>query len=224
VVHVITPANRDLYIEELEDMFRMRHDVAVQELGWSIPNMDSARYQDEFDHEDTIYFVELDADRRVIATARLNPTTRPHLMTEVFPELCEFNGVPVADDIFEYSRFLVKKTGIKRRMYATAQAHISLAIVEYCLAAKIRHVSWVTYKRSYPLALRMWKTRPLGLPRYFETDDADYIAAISDMTEESLQRTRDLAHIQRPVCEITIPLQSAPQLTQLPALTSTYFG
>lgn len=224
MVHVITPANRSLYADALEDMFRMRHNVAVQELGWIIPNMDSARDQDEFDHEETIYFVELDSERNVIATARLNPTTRPHLMTEVFPELCEFSGVPIGEDIYEYSRFLVKKTGIKRRIYATAQAHISLAIVEYCLAAKIKHVSWVTYKRSYPLALRMWKTRPLGLPRYFEADDADYIAAISDMTEESLQRTRNLAHIQRPVCEITIPLESAPQLTQLHASTPHHFG
>lgn len=202
----------------------MRHHVAVNELGWTIPNMETARDKDEFDHDETIYFVELDAERHVIATARLNPTTRPHLMTEIFQKLCEFNGVPVGEDIYEYSRFLVKKSGIKRRTYANAQAHISLSIVEYCLAANIKQVTWVTYKRSYPLALRMWKTRPLGLPRYFASDDADYIAAISDMSEESLKRTRDLAHIQRPVCEITLPLEAAPQLTQLPARSETYFG
>jgi acyl-homoserine lactone synthase len=196
-------------------MFEMRYHVAVNELGWAIPNMVSKRDQDEYDRDDTIYFLEFDDKRRVIATARLNPTTKPHLMTDIFPHLCEFGGVPVADDIFEYSRFLVRKQGVPRRINVNAQAHISLAVVEYCIAANIKKVSWVTYKKSYPLALRMWKTRPLGLPQYFDIDDEDYVAAISDMNQESLERTRRLARINRPICQITLPIQAAPQLTEL---------
>ncbi|MGJ8562723.1 MAG: acyl-homoserine-lactone synthase [Alphaproteobacteria bacterium] len=224
MVHVITSANRDLYGEALEAMFVMRFHVAVNELGWTIPNMASGRDKDAYDREDTVYFIEYDDDGEVIATARLNPTTKPHLMTDVFSTLCEFDGVPQSDDVFEYSRFLVRKQGVSRRRNLEAQAHISLAIVEYCLAAGISHVSWVSYKKSYPLALRMWKTRPLGLPQYFKDDDAHYIAAISEMSPESLQRTRDLSRIQKPVCQITLPLQRAPHLTRLPVSSLTLFG
>ena len=202
----------------------MRYHVAVNELGWTLPESPNGYDKDAFDRDDTVYLLDINENGQVVGTARLNPTTKPHLMTEIFSNLCEFSGVPVGDDIFEYSRFLVKKQGISRRDNLQTQARISLAIVEYCLAAGINKVSWVSYKRSYPLALRMWKTRPLGLPQYFRSDDADYIAAISDMTEQSLQRTRDLAHIRRPVCQITVPLDAAPQLTRLAATTTTLFG
>ncbi len=215
MVHIVTPANRLFYRSELEEMYRLRFHVAVNELGWTLPDMLTQYDKDAYDRDDTIYFLHYAPDGSLIATARLNPTTRPHLMTDVFSNLCEFNGVPQSDEIFEYSRFLVRKGGVPRAVNLRAQAHISLAIVEYCLAASIKQVSWVSYKRSYPLALRMWKTRPLGLPQYFEADDAHYIAAISDMTEESLKRTRDLARIQGPVGHMTVPLQSAPELTHL---------
>lgn len=224
MVHVVTSANRYLYRDEIEEMYTLRYSVAVNELGWTIPNTTEKRDKDAYDRDDTVYVLEFDDAGVLIATARLNSTLRPHLMTDVFPHLCEFTGVPAASDIYEYSRFLVKKKGVPRRVNIRAQAHISLAIVEYCLAANIRQVSWVSYKRSYPLALRMWKTRPLGLPQYFEADDAHYIAALSDMSEESLQRTRDLARIQRPVCRITVPLQAAPQLTQLTKTPMTLLG
>lgn len=221
MVHVITPANRYLYVNELEEMYRLRYDVAVNELGWSIPNVGEKHDKDNYDYDNTIYFLERNGAGHLIATARLNPTAQPHLMTDVFSELCEFDGVPIGPDIYEYSRFLVKRNGVNRKDNLRAQAHISLAIVEYCLAAGIKQVSWVSYKRSYPLALRMWKTRPLGLPQYFESDDAHYIAAISDMTEESLRRTRELAHIQEPVCRITLPLDAAPDIAKPPRTALT---
>ena len=224
MVDIVTSANRYLYHNALEEMYALRYHVAVNELGWTIPNTADQRDKDEFDFDDTIYFLKFDDERRLIATARLNPTTRSHLMTEVFPHLCHFSGVPKADNIFEYSRFLVRKDGVSRRANIEAQAHISLAIVEYCLAANIRQVSWVSYKRSYPLALRMWKTRPLGLPQYFEADDTEYIAALSDMNLESLRRTRDLARIQYPVCNITVPIEIAPQLTRLTLPPMTLLG
>lgn len=224
MVHVVTSANRYLYREAIEDMHRMRYHVAVNELGWTLPEGLGGYDKDAYDRDDTVYLLDLNDDGRVVGTARLNPTTKPHLMTDVFADLCEFSGVPVGGDIFEYSRFLVKKQGISRRDNLLSQARVSLAIVEYCLAAGIHRLSWVSYKRSYPLALRMWKTRPLGLPQYFPADDAEYIAAISDMTDLSLQRTRDLARIQKPVCQITVPLEVAPELTRLSATTPTQFG
>ncbi len=215
MVDVVTSANRYLYHNALEDMYALRYHVAVNELGWTIPEASDQRDKDAYDFDDTVYFLKFDDDRKLIATARLNPTTRSHLMTDIFPHLCHFTGVPQADDIYEYSRFLVRKQGVSRRVNLEAQAHISLAVVEYCLAANIRQVSWVSYKRSYPLALRMWKTRPLGLPQNFEADDCDYIAALSDMSFESLRRTRDMARIQYPVCNMTVPIEIAPQLTRL---------
>lgn len=217
MVHVITPANRYLYNDMMDKMFVMRWFVAIKELGWTLPDASNEFDKDAYDHDETIYFIDLDQDKNVIGTARLNPTLRPHLLSDIFPQLCNLNGVPKGKTVYEYSRFLVKKTGVPRREYARSQAHISLSVAEYCLAAGITQLSWVTYKRSYPLALRMWKTEPLGLPQYFESDEADYIAGISHMGAESLERTRRLAQISQPVCHITVPLELVPELAQLSA-------
>ena len=214
MVTIVTSANRHLHEVDLRDMHRLRYHVAVNELGWTLPDGGDGVDIDRYDRDDTIYFLHRASNGELIATARLNPTTRPHLMTDIFPDLCSFDGVPMAEDIYEYSRFLVKRRGVSRRENLRGQACISLAIVEYCLAADIRQVSWVSYKRSYPLALRMWVTRPLGLPQYFEEDDADYIAAISDMNSASLQKTRDLARIYEPVGHITVELDFAPDLAK----------
>ena len=59
---------------------------------------------------------------------------------------------------------------------------------------------------------------------YFEADDTEYIAALSDMNLESLRRTRDLARIQYPVCNITVPIEIAPQLTRLTLPPMTLLG
>lgn len=211
MVHIITSANRHLYGPEIEDMLRLRYRVAVEELNWSLPFDPKGIDRDDFDQADTIYFLDYSPSGELIATARLNPTTSPHLMSEVFEDLCNFTGVPVGEDIYEYSRFLVQKRGVPRRVNLAAQARISIAVVEYCLAAGIKHLSWVSYKRSYPLALRMWVSRPLGIPKFFEEDNAEYIAAISDMTEESLSKTRNLAKIHSPVSQMTVPLDVVPE-------------
>lgn len=100
MVHVVTSANRYLYREEIEEMYALRYQVAVNELGWTIPNMTEKRDKDAYDREDTVYFLKFDSSGTLIATARLNPTLRPHLITDVFSRLCEFGGVPKAPDIF----------------------------------------------------------------------------------------------------------------------------
>lgn len=216
MVAIVTAKNFDLYETAMEEMYRLRYFVAIEELGWQLPDSEGSRDKDAYDRDDTIYFLDFDDAGELIGTARLNPTTKPHLMTDIFPTLCSFTDIPVAPDIYEFSRFLVKKTGVNRRVNIRSQARLCLAVVEYCLAANIKQVSWVSYKRSYPLALRMWETRPLGLPRYFEVDDKDYIAAISDMTLTSLRRTQKLAKMDDPVGRITVPLARAPSLFSFP--------
>ena len=224
MVDVVTSLNRMYYEKALENMFTMRHHVAINELGWTIPGQGTGKDKDQFDTDDTIYFLEFDETGRVIGTARLNPTTRPHLLTDIFPELCDLQSPPVGDDIFEYSRFMVLRKGVPKDVHLRTRVRITLAIIEYCVSAGINKISWVTYKQKYPIAVDMWNTRPLGLPRHFEDDNADYIAAVSDMTPEGLARTRDIARIQTPVCSMTLPLQQVPVNLRQPKRAAVNFG
>ena len=65
---------------------RYRHRVFVETLGWQLQCRDALEW-DQFDREDTLYVIAQNAVGDVIGTARLLPTTRPYLLSEVFPVL-----------------------------------------------------------------------------------------------------------------------------------------
>ncbi|MBK6705449.1 MAG: hypothetical protein IPG56_17935 [Caulobacteraceae bacterium] len=48
---------------------------------------------DEFDSEEAMYLIDVDANGDVQQSARLLPTLSPHLMSEVFAKLCD-DGPP----------------------------------------------------------------------------------------------------------------------------------
>jgi N-acyl-L-homoserine lactone synthetase len=81
-----------------------RHRVFVERLGWQLDTQDGAEV-DQFDRPDTVYVAIEDEQGDIAGCARLLPTTRPYLLSEVFPQL--LNGLPPPNDptIWELSRF-----------------------------------------------------------------------------------------------------------------------
>ena len=77
------------------------------------------------------------------------------------------------------------------------RARIPSAINKFCLEANIAQLTFLGYMSSYARTVKVWKTRPLGPPCYFEEDDATYIGAISEMTRTGLQNIRDAFHLAR---------------------------
>lgn len=205
MVEIVTHQNKSLYEAELRDMFEMRYRVA-KELGWELPAAKDGLDIDQFDREDTIHFLEFNDQRQVKACARLNPTTKPNLLSDIFPEFCELGGIPDDPKVYEYSRYMVEKAGQSKLDFLMARARITLAINEYCLENAIDRVTVLTYMKNYPIACAIWKTRPLGVPRVYAPDDAKYIAAISDMTDEGLDKARAFARIKEPVASFIVPL------------------
>lgn len=209
MIEIVTSTNMSLYKDEIDDMFQMRYRTAVDELGWSLPDAKSGYDIDAYDTADTIYFLKLDADRSVMACARLNPTTNATLMQDVFPDFCTFDNVPRDSNTYELTRYLVEKRGHSKDEFLEGRAHIIVAINEYCLANGIKHVSWLTYKQNYPEACLLWNTEPLGLAKYVADDGAEYIAARSKMTHNGLQRCRAWAQTDRQVANLVVPLSYA---------------
>lgn len=81
-----------------------RHRVFVERLGWQLDAQDGAE-SDEFDRPDTVYVAVEDERGDIVGCARLLPTTKPYLLSELFPQL--LNGLPPPRDpsIWELSRF-----------------------------------------------------------------------------------------------------------------------
>jgi acyl homoserine lactone synthase len=81
-----------------------RHKVFVENLGWDLYAPDGLE-QDQFDRPDTVYVVARDDEDEVCGCARLLPTTRPYLLSEVFPQLLNGAMPPSSPEIWELSRF-----------------------------------------------------------------------------------------------------------------------
>lgn len=204
MIHVVTQKNRELYEDALQDMYRMRYRAAVEEMGWRIEVDENGRDIDEFDYPDTVYMLHFNDDGSVGACGRLNPTNRPHLMSEVFPNMCE-DGVPIGDNIYEYSRYLIERKGKTQQEFMKSWMLITQAVNEYCIQENIKSVSWLARKRLYGLSTYLWKTRPLGLPKYYEDDQRDYIAAISSMDKDGLGRVQKYSKTFEPVLTYISP-------------------
>ncbi len=212
MVDIITHENRSLYEDAIDEMFRLRYQVAVNEMGWPLPNAKDGYDIDEFDTDDTIYLVDYASDGRMVACARLNPTTKPNLLSDIFPQYCDFGTIPNDNEIYEYSRYMVTKVGLSQAEFIRVRANITLAVNEFCLAYGIRQVTLLTYMKNYPIAAHIWDTVPLGTPQIYAPDGTQYIAAICTLTEEGLARSRQYAGTNEKVASMVVPLHCAKRL------------
>ena len=195
MVYLISQRNSKLNSRVLDRMYRMRHKVAVEHWGWRIPSACEGVDKDEFDTLEALHFVKIADDGCIHGCARLLPTTLPHMLSEVFPDACDRDGVPVGPDIYEFSRFFVDKTMMSRRDYIKTGYELLAAIAEWSFANGVRQLSWYSFQVTYGLALPLWTTKPLGSPKTHEGDESVYVPAISNITAEAVARTRSKAQV-----------------------------
>jgi acyl-homoserine lactone synthase len=79
---VIRPHHRKVFAGLLEQMFRLRHRVFIERLGWKL-DTDGLLEMDQFDHGGCLHVVALDGEGRVRATSRLTPSLEPNVTCDV---------------------------------------------------------------------------------------------------------------------------------------------
>lgn len=94
--------------ELLQDLYTnlgtYRREVFVELLGWELETPNGCE-QDQFDRPDTVYVVARNDEGNINGCARLLPTTKPYLLSEIFPQLLNGLPPPASPDIWELSRF-----------------------------------------------------------------------------------------------------------------------
>ncbi len=145
-------------------MFASRKAVFVDLLKWDVPVIDGQYEVDQFDDEHAVYLILADADGRHLGSARLLRSTRPHILGDLFPQLCD-GPVPVAPGIWEITRFLLDRDLTARQRREVRDALV-VALVEHALNAGIGHytaiaeMSWMQQILAFG-----WECWPLGLTR-----------------------------------------------------------
>lgn len=161
MIHIIQnqswTANRRL----LDTMFIDRKRLFVDLFGWDVPVVDGRFEIDQFDTDDTVYIICADAAGTHEASLRLMPTTRPHMLKELFAHLCP-GGVPTGQTTWESTRLcLPQRHGAERRR--ELRNLLISAMVDFAIARGIERLTGVLPDAFRKEVLAMgWAAEPLG--------------------------------------------------------------
>lgn len=127
-------------------MFQLRHEIFYEKLQWEVNSINGLEY-DEFDDADAVYVAARSyVNRNVEGCWRLRPTTTPYMLKDTFPQLLGGGKAPVADDIWEISRFAVTNTPYLDTRYGFGEISkdIIAATVDFALENQISSYVMVT--------------------------------------------------------------------------------
>ncbi|NVN88194.1 MAG: GNAT family N-acetyltransferase [Rhodopseudomonas sp.] len=196
MIRIVNNDNRARYAKSMDQHFRMRHKIFVQERGWKEFERGTIE-TDEFDTEHAVYGLAIDRQDDVVGCFRLYPTTLPHMMSEHFAWMVD-GPVPQRSDLLEASRYSIMEGRRDSRTYQ----ELFLGIVEYCLSQGITGATALARTLRVPILQSIGMiVRPLGLPA--DIAGESNVAVLMETSEESLARIRKNAGVIGSVLEST---------------------
>src|SRR4051812_11304572 len=197
MIHIVTAENRERYVDAMEQAYRLRHRVFVDEMKWTDLRKEDGREIDQFDDEHALHMLYL-RNGEVLGYQRMLPTTRPHLLSEVMPQLCE-DERPAGSHVWEWTRYCVQPAHRERGRALSPVANALLSgIVEWGLASG---VSTILIEMNPLWLLRLvqlhFRTTPLGLPKRLGSQDV--LAVTASFDHRTLARLQEMRGDQEPV-------------------------
>lgn len=167
MVRVITGHNARAYSQLVAAMHRDRKRVFIDTLRWNLPH-EADRELDQFDNEHAEYLILQDrATGDHLASLRLLRTDRPHLMSEVFPYLCE-GAVPRGPRIREVTRLCLSPR-LRARDRLRARNALINGLVRHVQQQDVRALTGLSELGFLGQVLAAgWDCMPLGLPQTVE--------------------------------------------------------
>lgn len=180
-VHAIQGFDR-AFDRELDLAFRFRHAAFVQEAGWHNLHRADGLEIDQFDTDDTIHIVLIDDDS-VRAYSRLNPTTKSHMLPEVYPHLAA-QPIPRDNRTWEWSRMgTAKHARTDGRGWSGPIGLLLRCVSHTAFSHGIDSLVWQAHPTWVSRACQLgFNPRPLGFPHLI--DGEKVIAAVMDVREE----------------------------------------
>ncbi|HEY6645115.1 acyl-homoserine-lactone synthase [Povalibacter sp.] len=206
MIYIVNAQNRGLFHADLAAMHRHRKVTFVDRLGWRVPVIADEEI-DAYDGDATLYLIARTNDvAPVLGSARLLPTSGPHLMSDLFASTC-VDGPPRGRNVWEASRFCAMPT-LRRRERLDVLWQVFCGIMETALLHDIEQVIFTANSALLPLALECgWQSRRLG-PTL--ADGADTMTAIGvDIELTGLRTLRRRFRIDSPITRLISPFQIA---------------
>ncbi|MBX9898037.1 MAG: autoinducer synthase [Qipengyuania sp.] len=145
-------------------MFADRKQVFVDMLRWNVPVIDGRFEIDQFDSDLATYIIAANGTGEHLGSLRLLPTGHPHILGELFADLCD-DGVPRGPHVAEITR-LCLHTRLPAVARLTVRNQLITAMVDHCLRIGIVVLTGVVTWPFLEQILAMgWRAAPLGPPR-----------------------------------------------------------
>lgn len=129
--------------EIVNEIFRLRYETFVDRLEWDISANDGLE-RDQFDEMAPFHIAVKNSNGGVDGCWRALPTTGDYMLRSVFPELLQGEQVPEASDIWEISRFAVRKGSSKVASGYMAETTVDMVRSFYDFAMAMNINSYVT--------------------------------------------------------------------------------
>jgi acyl-homoserine lactone synthase len=142
-------------------MFADRKCLFVDLMGWDVPVVDGRYEIDRFDGDEATYIIATDLNDSHLGSLRLLPTTRAHILGDIFTELCD-GVVPSGPAIWEITR-LCLPVRLRATGRLAVRNRLISAMVDHALANGIGVFTGVT-SWSFLEQIRKigWNCEPLG--------------------------------------------------------------
>jgi N-acyl-L-homoserine lactone synthetase len=147
----------------LRSMFAARKSVFIDLLKWDLPVLDGRYEIDQFDDQHARYLILTDSANEHLASARLLPTTQPHILDGLFPALCA-GEIPRGPRVWEITRFCLgrqlrstERRQVRNQLVSALATHaLDTGIDTYTGVAEM---AWLQQILSFG-----WQCRALGEP------------------------------------------------------------
>ncbi len=166
MIRVIDNSNRETSREALSAMHADRKAVFVDRLKWNVPVVDGRYEIDEFDNEHAVYLIAAHPETgEHLGSVRLLPTTRKHLVGDIFSMLIE-GEVPRGADVWEITRLCTSPNLADWEAHNRVREQLATALIEYALTMGITRYTMMTHTAYLSQLLATgWDVEPLGLPK-----------------------------------------------------------
>ena len=151
---LVADAHHPVPSTDLESMHRLRYEVFRERLDWDIPTWQKTE-RDHYDHANPVFVLTRGDAGDIVGCCRLLPTTGPYMLKDTFPQLLGDSAAPVTSDIWEISRFAVRKHARAGMAFTRIPAAMIRAAARFAVAHDIREYVFVTTVGFERLLVRM---------------------------------------------------------------------
>jgi acyl-homoserine lactone synthase len=181
---LVTDSNSKAHSALIEKCYHFRHSFFVDGLKWEALRRPDGRDIDQFDLPGIVHIIGVDQGQ-VFSYSRLLPTTRPHLLDTIYPQMLEGNPEPVGETIWEWTRCAVDpKRREGRKAADPATTGMTLGVIEACVTLGIEALHVQTHPMLLTRLMELgFKCKPLALPSQLEGQDVvPFLAQVSETT------------------------------------------